>query len=187
MALGSVDVGRVKEQMHDEGERKASYVEGFVCDQCFSDEAIAAYVRENVVSEKCDFCGRTADEPIAAIADDVAGLIMDGVKTEWVDPVEELAYDGAEGGYQGQQIDFSEVLEAVGNPIETYEFQEALASATYDHTTSWCKRDYAAPHIDEGLAYDWESLVEKVKFESRFFFLLSELRSLPSPVNEIRP
>lgn len=155
-------------------ERRAGPVDGFVCDSCFEDEAIVAFVKENATAETCTYCERSASEPIAADADSVVDLIMESIQTKWVDPVEELFYESAEGGYQGQQIDFDEVLEAVGNPISTYAFQEALTSATCDHTFAWCKRDYAALHVDEALAHDWRDLVEKVKHESRFFFLLAE-------------
>lgn len=174
-------MGLAKEEMMRQQERGASHVDGLVCDRCFTDAAIIAYVQANAASETCDYCQRTGTEPIAANADDVASLIMDGIVTEWVNPVEELFYETAEGGYQGQQIDFDEVLEQVGDPIATYEFQEALSQATYDHTTAWCKRDYAAPHVDEGLAHDWDDLVEQVKYESRFFFLLSEPEEFPEP------
>lgn len=174
-------MGFAKEQMLHQHERRASAIGGFVCDRCFADEAIAAFVKENAIAENCTYCERSASEPIAADADSVVDLIMESVQTEWVDPVEELAYDSTEGGYQGQQIDFGEVLEAVGNPISIYAFQEALASATGDHTPAWCKRDYAAPHVDEALAHDWRDLVEKVKHESRFFFLLAEQEQHPEP------
>jgi hypothetical protein len=167
-------MGFVKEQMLHQQERRAGPIDGFVCDRCFEDEAIAVFVRENATAETCTYCGRSASEPIAADADSVVDLIMEGIQTEWVDPVEELAYESAEGGYQGQQIDFDEVLEAVGNPISTYAFQEVLTSATCDYTFAWCKRDYAALHVDEALAHGWSDLVAKVKYVSRFFFLLSE-------------
>lgn len=165
--------------MHQQ-ERRASTVEGFVCGECLDDETLRRYVQENAIENTCSFCERNAAEPIAADADSVVDLIMAGIQSEWVDPVEELAYDSAEGGYQGQQIDFDEVLEAMGNPITTYAFQEALTSATCDHTFAWCKRDYAAPYLDEAMALDWRRLVEQVKYESRYLFLLSENRH-PEP------
>jgi HEPN/RES N-terminal domain 1 len=87
----------VKELENEQFERRAAGVEGYVCDACFSDPALAAYVNDNATENKCDFCGRTGGRPIAAVADDVVGLIMDSIRTEWTDPVEELAYDCAEG------------------------------------------------------------------------------------------
>jgi hypothetical protein len=167
-------MGFAKEAMMHQEERRASAVGGQVCDECLADDALRRYIQENATEKTCSFCERSAEEPIAADADSVVDMIMAGVQSEWVDPVEELAYETAEGGYQGQQIDFDEVLEAVGSPIAEWAFQEALTSATCDHTFVWCKRDYAAPHLDEAMALDWKKLVEQVKYESRFLFLLSE-------------
>ncbi len=152
-----------------------------MCAACFSDQAIQEFIEANAGETYCDFCERKESEPIAADADDVAELIMDGIKTEWVDPAEELAYESAEGGYQGVQIDFDEVLEEVGNPILTYDFQAALTAATTGHTTAWCKRDYAAPHLDDSMTFSWQELADLVKYESRYFFLLKKDEGYPEP------
>jgi hypothetical protein len=173
-------MGLAKEQMYEEQERRCSAVAGVVCDSCFDDDAIRTYVQGNAIANECTYCSRGAAEPIAADADEVAGLIMEGILTEWTDPVEELAYESAEGGYQGQQIDFDEVLEQVGDPIATYEFQEALRAGTVDHTVAWCKRDYAAPHLDDALTYDWQALSNLVRYDSRYFFSEKE-GSFPEP------
>jgi hypothetical protein len=163
-------VGGVKELENERFERRAAGVDGYVCDACFSDSALVAYVKENATESECDFCGRKEEVPIAADAEEVVALIMESIGTEWTDPVNELAYDGAEGGYQGHQIEFYEVLAEVGEPIRGDEFREALVATTTGYVDQWCKRDYAAPFEDEAMAYDWSDLVDLVKFKSRFFF-----------------
>jgi hypothetical protein len=160
----------VKELDNEWYERRAAGVDGYVCDSCFSDPALITYVKKNATERECDFCGRKEVVVIAADADDVVGLIMESIGTEWTDPVNELGYDGAEGGYQGQQIEFDQVLYEVGEPIEGDEFRDALIAATIGYTIQWCKHDYAAPFQDEAMAYDWSDLVDLVKFRSRFFF-----------------
>jgi hypothetical protein len=163
-------MGGAKELENEQYERRAAGVSGYVCDECFSDPALIAHVKENATENECDFCGRKDEAPIAADADDVVALIMESIGTEWTDPVDELAYESAEGGYQGQQIEFDQVLYEVGEPIEGDEFREALTAATAGYTVQWCKRDYAAPFEDEAMEYDWDDLVDLVKFKSRFFF-----------------
>ncbi|HJZ38554.1 MAG TPA: HEPN-associated N-terminal domain-containing protein [Solirubrobacterales bacterium] len=163
-------MGWAKELENEQYERRAAGVSGYVCDECFSDPALIAYVKENATENECDFCGRKDEAPIAAEADGVVALIMESIGTEWTDPVDELAYETAEGGYQGQQIEFDQVLYEVGEPIEGDEFREALTAATAGYTVQWCKRDYAAPFEDEAMEYDWDDLVDLVKFKSRFFF-----------------
>jgi len=163
-------MGGAKELENEQFERRAAGLSGYVCDECFSDYALIAYVKEHATENECDFCGRKEDRPIAAPADDVVGLIMESIRTEWTDPVEELSYDSAEGGYQGHQIEFDEVLYEVGEPIAGDEFREALIAATIGYTIQWCKADYGAPFEDEAMAYDWSDLVDHVKFQSRYFF-----------------
>jgi hypothetical protein len=163
-------VGGAKELENEQYERRAAGLSGYVCDECFLDDALIAYVKEHATEKECDFCGRKEDRPIAAPADDMVGLIMESIRTEWTDPVEELAYDSAEGGYQGHQMEFDEVLYEVGEPIAGDEFREALIAATIGYTIQWCKADYGAPFEDEAMAYDWSDLVDHVKFQSRYFF-----------------
>jgi HEPN superfamily RES-like protein/RES domain-containing protein len=165
-------MGMAKRQMEAEHERGFAAIDGFVCDTCFSDPALAEFVSDQASETSCDFCGRAAEEPIAASADAVAELVMESIQTEWTDPVNELGWETAEGGYQGQTIDLMEVLGEEGSPIETVEFQDALLAAA--HSVEWCKRDYAAPHLDEALSYDWQLFADRVKHENRYFFLLDE-------------
>lgn len=167
-------MGFYRELAITQHERSCGTVDGWVCAECFDDYAIRAFVDENASENECSYCGRSAEEPIAADADDVASLIMEGIKTEWVDPGEESPFESAEGGYLWDTIEFEDVLEQAGSPIVTSEFQQALTVATCDHTYRWCKRDYVAPHLDEAMSYDWQRLVELVKWRSRYFFILDD-------------
>lgn len=167
-------MGFYKELAMQQHERGCSTVDGWVCAGCFDDDAIKAFIEKNTEEHECSYCGAKSAEPIAANADDVAGLIMEAIQTEWVDPAEEAPFETAEGGYLWNTSEFPDVLEQVGNPIVTFEFQDALTTATCAHTNQWLKRDYVAPHLDEAMSYDWERLVELVKWHSRYFFLLHD-------------
>ncbi len=177
-----ITVGLAKEEMLRQQERYCSGVDGDVCADCFSDPALRLYVEANASAESCSFCGRKAEESIATNADEVVDLIMSGILYEWAGPEQEIPYESAEGGYLWPGIDFDEVLEQLGNPVETYDFIEAMRSATCDHTHSWYKRDYVAPHLNEGMTSDWERLVERVKFSSRYLFTLDDDKQVsPEP------
>jgi len=165
-------VSFAKRQLEEEHERGYRTLSGFVCDRCFCDETVAAFVRDHAQELSCDFCGRSEERPIAASADEVADLIVGAVQSEWTDPIHELGWDSREGGYQGNTYDFDDVLEQIGNPIETWEFQEALQDAVL--SIMWCKRDYVALPLDEGLAYDWDEFVYSVKHKTRFFLPLQK-------------
>lgn len=70
-------------------ERACSTVDGWVCGGCFDDAAIATFIEENAQERECSYCGTRSKEPTAADADEVGGLIMDAIQTEWVDPAED--------------------------------------------------------------------------------------------------
>jgi hypothetical protein len=165
-------VSLAKRQLEEEYERGYRALSGFVCDRCFSDETVIAFVQDHAQEHRCDFCGRSEERPIAAPADEVADLIVGAVESEWTDPINELGWDSREGGYQGDTYDFDDVLEQIGNPILTWEFQQALQEAVL--TVSWCKRDYVALPLDEGLAYDWDEFVHSIKYRTRFFLPLQK-------------
>lgn len=168
-------MSRIKRQMEAEDERGFAVTDGHVCDACLDEDGLELFIREHAEEATCSYCGRHADHPIAAPADAVAELIMESVATEWCDPVHELGWDSREGGYQGATIDSWELLDEVGSPIEGVEFQETLIGAL--HSQMWCKRDYAALHLDEAFRSDWDEFVERVKYGSRFFFLLDRTKS----------
>jgi Zn ribbon nucleic-acid-binding protein len=167
-------MGMAKRQMEAEQERGFRSIGGYVCSACIDEDFVEAFVCDNAQMNECDFCGREEDHPIAADADDVAELIMAGISSEWCDPVHELGWDSREGGYQGEMIDGWDLLAEVDEPIRGDEFRETLIGSLHSHL--WCKRDYAAPHLDEAFQDDWEEFVHRVKHESRFFFPLHKVQ-----------
>src|SRR4051812_12747904 len=86
----------------------------FVCARCVKDYALAEVVRNNLASEQCDFCGRTSKRMIAAAVDDVTEHIAECINREYSDPVDELPYESADGGYQGDVVDSWDLLEEIG-------------------------------------------------------------------------
>lgn len=53
-----------------------------MCDEHFNDSHLNDFIRENAVSERCDYCGRTESTDCAARFDDVADFIREAVQTE---------------------------------------------------------------------------------------------------------
>ena len=153
--------------------RGFALVDGSVCNECVDDEAIKAFIAGNAVDDTCTFCGRTGDEPIAAVADDVIDLISDGIKYEHTRVENELYRDEGEwiGGSSGTVELLEETLWA---PLGGGPFAEAVYNAAGDD--EWCERDYYAAKPHEQLSYGWELFVGTVKHEARFMFLLLEQR-----------
>src|SRR5215471_13450905 len=94
---------------YEEDERFASGgpAEGYsVCDRCFADEYIAAFIQSTVDLPECDFCGRKSrTKNIAAPLDNVVDFMLEAIGREYERAVEALGWDSAEGGYQGAHWD----------------------------------------------------------------------------------
>jgi len=90
--------------------------EGYaVCAECFGDDDIQAFIRSNVDSSECDFCGRRSrTRSIAAPLDEVVDFIIPAIEREYQFAADALGWDGAEGGYQGHHWDSQDLLEHIG-------------------------------------------------------------------------
>lgn len=104
-------MGLAKRQMEEEFERGWSSIGKDICTDCVTNPALKEIVEENLEVEKCDHCGRTADEPIAADTDHVMEQIGESFASAYADPIEELPYESREGGYQGNWFDTWECVD----------------------------------------------------------------------------
>ena len=71
----------------------------FVCARCFEDYAVKRFVEDHANERVCSYCSRHAKKPIAAAMDEVLEYIAEGLNTEYEDPVHNVGWESAEGGY----------------------------------------------------------------------------------------
>jgi hypothetical protein len=96
-------MGMAKKWMMEQDERGYSFIEGNICSDCFTDETIKNFIKENATSAKCDYCGKKSRKKMAAKFDDVMGVIVKGIALDWTDPDSGgITYEGREGGYATQ-------------------------------------------------------------------------------------
>src|SRR5271167_3061336 len=78
----------------------------YVCPECFEDNDISAFVRENLESDECSYCGRTGENGanIAADVREVIEFIEGKLAEEYEDPVEQVSWNSAEGGWLGVHV-----------------------------------------------------------------------------------
>lgn len=152
-----------------------------VCDQCFSDYAIARFIQQNATATECSYCSRSSAGPIAAEMDEVLSFIASGISRLYDYPENCLPYDSSEGGWQ------------LANPTDGYELVSELSllnedSSGYDElfqalTSSFSDRSYVPRNLlnlseSEWLTHSWGNFCEAVKHESRFvLFKLRPRRS----------
>ena len=77
-----------------------------VCAECFEDEDICAFVREHLEFDECSYCGKTSDDgaSIAANVEEVIDFIEGKLSAEYEDPVEQVGWCSAEGGWLGVNV-----------------------------------------------------------------------------------
>jgi hypothetical protein len=137
------------------------------------DDSLQEAIRESLACSFCDFCDREANELIAAPVDALILPILEGLQTEWADPVDELMYIGREGGYQGTVLTSSELLLWEIDPFsENVTLVKEVANLLDDY--HWCKKDYGVLRASDALAMGWEKFCRKVKHETRYMFFEDE-------------
>jgi HEPN/RES N-terminal domain 1/RES domain len=139
-----------------------------ICPDCVTNPALKAIVEENLAWERCDYCGRQG-ETVAADTYALMEHITESIETEWAEPVEELPYETAEGGYQGDWCTFDELVHELGEDIGCDEFVDDVIAAYGGR--GWCQRDYFQARLDEALGFSWERFAEIVKYRSRYVFM----------------
>ena len=145
----------------------------YVCAGCFEDYAIKEFIKETAVEKKCSYCSKKSKVPIAAELEIVVDFICQGINTEWEDPVENLPYESAEGGYQGARvIDSDELIryeiEELFNTNEAV-LDDIVLSLVGNH--DWCQKDPYGLRKEEALSLSWADFAKQVKHYTRYVFL----------------
>lgn len=153
-----------------------SDVEKIVCSGCLTDYALIAAVRDTEGTDPCDYCQTAparpeASAPLSVILD----LIVDGFRSEYEDPVEQVLYSSADGGYQMALLD---AWDLIGNHevTEDGDLIEDLASAIQQD--AWVQRDPYAASPTDALRWGWDAFRTYVKHRRRYTFLARDTSSM---------
>ena len=145
-------------------------VDKVVCTRCVTDYALVKGIRADDCSAVCDYCDSRptppdASAPVSVILD----LIVDGFRTEYEDPVEQVLWSSADGGFQMALDDTYDLLET----HEVTEDGELISDlATAIGQSEWVQRDPYAVAPADALRYGWSEFRDHVKHRRRYSFLL---------------
>jgi len=143
----------------------------YVCDKCFGDYALQEYIRENAVSDTCDYCGRSSDDnEIAAQLHEVVGFILQGIRYEWDEPVNCVGWCSQEGGWVGVSV--IDTHDLFADELELDIQHDSLFSDIIDSIDiyEWCQGDpYSLPPGEE-MFYDWKEFADQIKHRIRYVF-----------------
>jgi hypothetical protein len=139
-----------------------------ICCGCLDDQALVGVVVVNADAalSPCSFCGAVA--ATRSYLNAVVERIVDSLKAEYDDPINEAIYDSREGGYQTDLEETSDLLaehEVSGDTAVLTAIDRVIRN------TLWCQRDLAAPPPGMGLAWSWDQFREEVRVKRRFTFL----------------
>jgi len=162
-------MGRAKEWQLEQWERGYYEAEGDICASCVTDPALKQWVTDNVATHGCTFCGEEADEPIAASFDEFVGIVLAGVRFDWIHPDNEgIAYESAEGGYQASITDTWDVLGDYDISEDT-DVIDAIVNVV--GSDGWVEREYYIGDESQRLEWGWDRFKQVVKHQTRYVFL----------------
>jgi hypothetical protein len=143
----------------------------YVCAKCFDDEGLKQFIESRAKSEECDFCGATANEPIAAPLDEVIEHIAHCIGAYFDDPANTLPYESAEGGYQGATYSTDEVFEALDLDFPS-DKGDRLRNAVSRGLGNvlWSDTEPFALSPAERLQFSWDHFCRVIKHQFRYFF-----------------
>lgn len=162
-------MGSAKRYMEEIESRGWADIGTLVCSRCVEEQALVAIVRNHGVEDSCDYCGETPESPEAtAPIELVLEAVVDGLKHEYEDPVENMAWDD---GYVGTVYDTWDLLMDFGVSAHDKVF-EALNDAIV--TSQWCQRDPYAATPAQALVWGWDGFRKFVKHSRRYTFLVTD-------------
>jgi hypothetical protein len=141
-----------------------------VCGACVGDEALAELVGEEGDADECSFC-QAKGEGIAAEVEVVLERIGRQLLIEW-DMADHVLYRDPEeeSGLAGPVYEIGDVLWAEGVEFGEEEFEAFVLDAF--GASRYTPAGVYAVTPGEALSFGWDDLVETVKHQRRFFFVL---------------
>jgi hypothetical protein len=141
-----------------------------VCTECFDDLDLAERIEGYETPGECSYCG--TDREFVAPFDEIAEFIAKRMSTFYGRAVDQLPYNGREGGYLARHEDTYDCLfESIGLELSC-ENEDALRDDLVGEIGDdlWCDFDWLALEIDQSLLSSWDEFCAATKSSRRFFF-----------------
>lgn len=167
-------MGYYKDKQAEYYERHYGRSDKLICENCIGDFFLKDFIHINGSEKECDYCSSVA---VCIELEDLMQEIMDGIWTEHALAVDELGWDGEEGGYVGAYSydTYDLVYETLAPELK---LDDANAERILDDIVAimdqdiWCAVDPYGPDEDEGdeNIFLWDSFSETVKWGMRYVF-----------------
>lgn len=147
-----------------------------VCLVCVHDAVLREELRPDLNAHRCTFCGAVSDEddtPVAVDFEQFMRVVMGGVRfLYWTVEDSGMPYDSEDAVYVGGDVvDKATVAHEVCFGDVTDDVLNAITDAITEDEWTPALGTAGPTRPDQRLFYGWDSLCEKVKYQSRFVFL----------------
>lgn len=164
-------MGLVKRDWEDYVERGWSAPDKLVCPDCVEDEYLKSLIRKSASARRCDYCGRQTRRLSVAPVEVIMPAVASALNFFYAEPTEAgVPYDG---GWVLEPIDTTVALMAV--PFDCHDdlFEDVANSFNNTAWISAADGDWASSHPNEEWSWAWQAFANKVKHQSRHFFMAS--------------
>lgn len=165
-------MGSAKRYLEEVEARGWGDVDKTVCSDCLTDYALSDAVRAHGGDDPCDYCGRAPSAPDAtAPVEIILDLVVDGLRSEYEDPIHQVLWSSADGGYQMGSYGTSDLL-FNHEVTEDGDLLDDLVNAIEGEV--WVQRDPYAASPTAALKWGWDEFRTYVKRRRRFTFLVRD-------------
>jgi HEPN/RES N-terminal domain 1/RES domain len=164
-------VGLTKRLWEEEQERRYHTSEDAVCPECFWDEGLKGFIENHLQSDTCTLCGKSADDAIAAPADEVLEFFLEKMWDHFQVADGNAPWDNEEGRYFVKAWSLYDLVFDEFSEIADYSTLEWL----YDHLKDdgeYCERDWQILSPGDALKSAWGQFCSAIKHETRFLFFV---------------
>lgn len=157
-------MGYAKDQQLTQDEQGWLFTDALVCPACVNEQALKGAVVADVrPTEPCSFCGSDGAAPL----DTLMAAFVAGIRRMYYRAVDELGWDGREGGWQGAStVDSSDLVSEYEHCFAENGLADAVRHSL--EQTDWVAKDFARPSTDAALIEGWARFCHQIKYETRY-------------------
>lgn len=173
-------MGGAKRLMMDYEERGYGPAEGSLCRAHLQDR----YLREATQPSDdddaaCLVCGQS-DGAMASL-ESLVELVVNAMRFWYSDPLNELPWDGREGGFQGEVLDTEDVVSDLCGAAFTADSSESLCEALIEAIDLDQWTPFGGGTDPDLMNYAWDIYADDVQRGSRFVFLMDSQSRYGAP------
>ncbi len=161
-------MGQAKREMMEAEDRGWYEPEGHVCSDCVEDEFLKEVIRQHASQRQCDYCGRQTRAHSAAPVAVLMHPIGSAVFYYFNDPTQAgVPYDQ---GWLSTPTGTQDVLMTLPLACHDQLFEQIAQAFVHTEWVPAAGGHWSSSHLNEELSALWDSFVNIIKYEIRFFF-----------------